>query len=1208
MENRLVVVEENMAIEPRLGAIDNKPGFEWPQVASLLTIAGSVNGVVCKRPILLDGGATTSFIARSFVERAGIQCSQLAQSFKVKVADGRVMSCTNMVQRARLQLRSNEDECSCVQDLMVMEMLDGFDVILGRPFLIDSNARIDHGRDAVSWKPQRSKRQKLKVREIHEEHTTSSPSATTDEELGSMLRLLRLEPIDANAHRAEAKLNVVIGTATQRVLLQRSVENYTDQMKACEGKLPPDRGEFNHRIELKDSTVEPVKRRAMALGPTPARAMKVQLDELLKAGRIRRSKSPWGAPAFMVSKDNGLDMRMVVNYQALNELTVKNATSLPHIKELMARLAKARVFTKLDLKSGYNQVLMQPSDIEKTAFTTPFGHYEWTVMPFGESNAPASFVQLLNQLVFVDLGHDFLIIFVDDLLIFSEDEGQHVEHVDRVLKRLAEHQLWINPSKCEFMVDEVKFLGYHLKATDKGAFMMAQRNKVEAITAWPEPRTQTELRSFLGVANFCRPFIAGFASVAKPLTDLTQAKHGSKSASLQWNADAQRAFTELKRRLSEAPALAIPDEDKPFTIFTDASDFGVGAMLCQMNDKLGVLQPCGYMSAKLSGAMLNWTTFEKEFWAVISALDHWSMLLYWSKHRITVNTDHRALKFVLSQPVLNGRQSRWIEFLSRFKLNVKYLQGAKNEQADGLSRRPDLDDGGLELQRVRRAAADQQLAELEVHEGQNDSAILLALIADEMRVQSNGLLESLRAAYEQDERCMKMLKEPGRYHCTIDDGLLLNERHQIIVPMDAHIRNLVISEAHDAASSGHLGRDKTLARITENFHWSGLTMDVYAYVASCERCQLNKSSTQRPSGLLQPIPVPMMKAAVITVDFVGPLPTTARKKDFVMVVTDKFTKRVWYCATRQEITAREAASLLFARVITHQGLPEAIVSDRDTRFTAAVWKELWEQCGTKLAMSTSFHPETNGATEQHNKVMQEMLRSYVKESQKDWDLFLPVLEIAYNSSLHASTGFTPYELDIGMQPRLPIDIALSNSSKKQNTADFLDQWRAKWILAQKHVRIAQEKQREQANRHRKNEEFARGQFVLLQLDRGPQRAGIGVSGKLGPKFEGPYEIIELHGDVNVKLKLNDGDQRHNVFHVSQLERFIVRDEKRYPANAERAEVSVEHGKSRVNHKESADGMKSSNVSEESINQSINQMKRYCGRQRRLTDHGPFISY
>ena len=138
-------------------------------------------------------------------------------------------------------------------------------------------------------------------------------------------------------------------------------------------------------------------------------------------------------------------------------------------------------------------------------------------------------MQLLNQLVFVDLGHDFLIIFVDDLLIFSEDEGQHVEHVDRVLKRLAEHQLWINPSKCEFMVDEVKFLGYHLKATDKGAFMMAQRNKVEAITAWPEPRTQTELRSFLGVANFCRPFIAGFASVAKPLTDLTQAKHGSKS-------------------------------------------------------------------------------------------------------------------------------------------------------------------------------------------------------------------------------------------------------------------------------------------------------------------------------------------------------------------------------------------------------------------------------------------------------------------------------------------------------------------------------------------------------------------------------------------------------------------------------------------------------------------------------------------------------
>ena len=1037
------VVKQSKEPILRLGAVDSKPGFEWPQVAPLITMRASINGMECQRSALIDGGATSNFVARRSVVQCQLKTTSLRQPFKVKFADGRVASCAEIVDKAALKLSTHDTTDCGSHALFVLDTIDKYDLILGRPFLIDSDAVVHHRSGAVVW----NKGEKAVV--------NAQASAAMEEAVATMHLLEGLEGPTRNqmmclmaieAATVDAKPTVQqgheVGSVHQRKRLQQCVEQYRQQMAKSAG-LPPKRGEFDHKITLKDPKAEPVKSKAIPLNPVQAKAMKATLDELLATGLIRRSVSPYGLPAFMVGKEQGKKWRMVVDYRKLNELTIKNATSLPHAKELMARLSKARVFTKLDLKSGYNQVRMDEADIEKTAFNTPFGHFEWLVMPFGESNAPATFVQLLTQLVLAELVHDFIIVFVDDILIFSEDEERHLDHIQRVLDKLTEHSLFLNPDKCTFMVDELDFLGFHLKAGNDGVRLMIQRSKVEAVLNWPAPRTQTELRSFLGMANFCRNFVPNFADIARPLTDLTSNK-AAKASTLNWSSREQFAFERVKQALCSAPALAVPDEDKQFTLFTDASDFAIGAMLCQRNSRTGELQSCGFMSTKLQGSMLNWSTFDKEFFAIIAALDHWQMHLMPARQRIDLFTDHKALQYVLKSPVLNGRQSRWIAFLSRFRLNVKYLRGESNNVADALSRRPDHESTSEELQQVRRDAADVQLQDLQLN-----SLILSAIEGAAPSVL--GLLHEITSGYNEDENCKVWMKEPNRYRFTVSDGLLINAKDQIIVPDNRTLRTRIIAECHDADVSGHLGVQRTMQRLSKHFQWQMMAADVHDYVVSCSKCQRNKSENRKAAGLLQPIEPPATKGSAISIDFVGPLPTTARKKDAIFVMVDSFTKRVFYEPVRMTITAKQAAKVLFDRVVRHQGLPETIVSDRDPRFTSKFWTALWEQCGSKLAMSTSFHPQTDGQTERNNRTMQEMLRSFVNESMKDWDVKLPALEVAFNSSIHAATGFAPFELDIGVNAKLPLDLAVkaTQTSKQRSWEEFLAQWQRNCADAQR---------------------------------------------------------------------------------------------------------------------------------------------------------------
>jgi hypothetical protein len=436
--------------------------------------------------------------------------------------------------------------------------------------------------------------------------------------------------------------------------------------------LPPSR-DVDHRIELTPGAVPP-SRPTIRLSASELAELKKQLEELLRAGFISPSKSPFGAPILFVKKKDG-SMRMCVDYRALNNLTIKNSYPLPRVDELFDRLQGAQFFSKIDLVSGYHQIRIAAEDIPKTAFRTRYGHYEFNVLPFGLTNAPATFMHLMHE-TFREYLDDFVLVFLDDILIFSKTLADHERHVRLVMDKLRAAKLYAKESKCEFFKTEVEFLG-HIVGRD-GVRMM--QDKVQAISDWPTPSKVGDVRAFLGTAGYYRKFIRDFSSIAAPLTELTK-----DTVRFDWGPAQQLAFDKLKSALQQGPVLALPDPDLPFVVHTDASGFATGAVL--MQDRGKGLQPIAFLSKKMLPAETRYPVHEQELLAIIHALSSWRH--YLSGRKFKVMTDHKSLQHFKTQPMLSGRQSRWKDIIANFDFDIEYIEGKTNAVADGLSRRSD---------------------------------------------------------------------------------------------------------------------------------------------------------------------------------------------------------------------------------------------------------------------------------------------------------------------------------------------------------------------------------------------------------------------------------------------------------------------------------------------------------------------------------------
>ena len=538
--------------------------------------------------------------------------------------------------------------------------------------------------------------------------------------------------------------------------------------------LPPDR-EIEFAILLIPGT-KPIYKAPYRMAPAELKELKVQLKELEDRGFIRPSVSPWGAPVLFVKKKDG-SLRLCVDYRELNKVTISNKYPLPRIDDLFDQLQGSKVFSKIDLQSGYHQLKIKPTDIPKTAFCTRYGHYEYLVMPFGLTNAPAAFMDLMNR-VFKPYLDQFVIVFIDDILIYSKTEEEHSMHLKIVLQTLREHKLYAKLKKCDFWMNKVPFLGHII--SEEG--ISVDPAKVQAVAEWQRPSTVTDIRSFLGLAGYYRRFILNFAKIAAPLTHLTK-----KGIKFEWSDECEKSFQELKNRLVSAPVLALPVGGEEFTIYCDASKIGLGCILMQRGKVIA------YASRQLKPYEQNYPTHDMELAAVIFALKIWRHYLY-GEH-CEIFTDHKSLKYIFTQKELNMRQRRWLELLKDYEVNINYHPGKANIVEDALSRKAYCNMTTLATREPHILRDLERLGvELKVHVP-GDRVMLNTLQV------TSTLERQIMEKQMVDQDLLKIKKDisdgkPSEFN--IDSAGAIRFRDRICVPNDLELKKQILDEAHSS--------------------------------------------------------------------------------------------------------------------------------------------------------------------------------------------------------------------------------------------------------------------------------------------------------------------------------------------------------------------------------------------------------------------------
>jgi len=925
---------------------------------------------------------------------------------------------------------------------------------------------------------------------------------------------------------------------------------------------------------------------------------------------LRESTSPYNSPILFVSKPDG-SLRMVIDYRKINEVTVKNRFPLPRIQDLIDMLSGAKYFSSLDLVNGYRQIALQPTDIPKTAFSTPWGHYESLVLWDGLCNAPSVFSHIMHKELTPYIGQ-FCTVYIDDVLIFSKTIDEHADHLDKVLQRLHNANLYAKIAKCDFLKESIKFLGHIV--TPEG--VQADPSKIQKVMDWTVPTTGKEVMKFLGLTNYFRQYIDHYAEIAAPLEAVKQ--HKGKFDETVWTECQETAFQSLKKALTSAPVLKIPDRQKPFTVICDASLYGVGAILTQDG------RPCAYMSKKFTKEQIGYDTYEQELTAVIEALELWRC--YLEGVHFTLQTDHKPLTYYNTLASLSRRQARWLQFLTKFDFQWEHIKGLKNP-ADPLSRHPDFEFGPKEqavlsalypghiqfnptgklnfvneydkslLLAIRTAPKDRSLSEA-YHKQQikKDRDRIKRLLkkqkstegdvshspteieTDDQVVQDedlaqlnldtvnstgiNPFLSRILKAYADDPWFKKkdntkdfQKTETGlyiRHHK--NNGVGIEVKAQIVIPMDEKLRKDIIQMCHDHEMAAHRGVKLTIQKIQRDFWWYGLNRDVEKYISTCVQCQSNKSSSQ-PKTVLKPLQIPERKWQSISLDLITDLPTTVKGHDCILVVVDRFSKMVHFMPTKKSLTSEGFAKLLLESVVRLHGLPESIVSDRDPRFaTSEFIKEFYRICGVKKFNSTAYHPQTDGQTERMNRVLEEVLRMYVTEDHKNWSQLLPMAEFAINDAYCESIGTTPFFLNYGFHPNSPANVALPKPEHETDEYLVLRKFMELERKASTLLDKASQKMLQQENKGKKLKEFSLDQRVMLST----KNLRLPGCSKFLPRYIGPFDIKRQISTHAYELVMPASWSRvHSVFHVNLLKVFKEDTERRIPSISQTATHSID---------------------------------------------------
>lgn len=867
---------------------------------------------------------------------------------------------------------------------------------------------------------------------------------------------------------------------------------------------------------------------------------KTLIDQHLAAGRIRPSSSPYTSPSFIVPKtDPSVLPRWVNDFRALNRVTVPDNYPLPRIDDILADCAKGSFWGKIDMTNSFFQTLVNPAHVKYTATLTPFGLWEWVVMPMGLRNSPATHQRRVTMALKAHIGR-ICHVYLDDIIIWSSSLEEHKANVSLVLEALRDAQLFCSMRKSQLFLEEVDFLGHHISRRG----IEADVAKTEKILNWPTPRSAKDVRRFLGLVRYIGSFLPALAEHTSVLTPLTRKE--CNTIFPRWTALHQVAFEAVKSLVLSRECLTTIDHHTPgdnkIFVTCDASQRRTGAVL-SFGPTWETARPVAFDSRQLRGPELHYPVHEQEMLAIMRAVTKWRTDLLGS--HINIYTDHKTLENFDHQKDLSKRQARWMEYLSQYEYTITYINGDLNTVADALSRLPNRVD-------------DFQIA------------------CSTFQVKSDPqFVEDIKTGYTVDKWCRGILSDleknliDSKFGFSLTDGLLFIGS-RLIIPKFSDLRENLFLLAHD--NLGHFGGDKTYRSLRESFYWPNMRKDlVDAYIPSCPECQRNKSRTAKIPGPLHPLPIPDLRFDSVGIDFVGPLPKD-EGFDTIVTMTCRLGADIQIAPCKSDMSAEEFALIFFDKWYCENGCPAEIISDRDKLFVSKFWRSLMKLAGISHKLSTSYHPQTDGSSERSNKTVVQCLRYHVERNQLGWVRALPKVRFDIMNTVNASTGFSPFHLKSAHSPRL-IPSLISTSSIPTITvsppndppsisADILspdaisarrtlEQLETDLLDAKDSLVCAKISQAHQANKSRSPDPvFAVGDRVMLATAhrrRDYIRARDGRVAKFMPRFDGPYEILKAFPDSSLyTLRLPENSKLCPSFHASQLRPFLANNDDLFP--------------------------------------------------------------
>ena len=788
---------------------------------------------------------------------------------------------------------------------------------------------------------------------------------------------------------------------------------------------------YQHEIDTGEAV--PIAKRPYRTSNDDWEWLEGQVEEWLAQGLIEKSNSAWCTPHVIVKKKGG-DRRAAFDFRGINKVTKDDRYPMPRVDEILDEMSKSRIFTSMDMMWGYWQIPMKPEDKEKTAFRTRNGLYHWKVMPFGVKNGPATFQRVMNE-VLKDIPG--VRPYIDDVMVHTPDEKSHLVTLASVLSRLQQAGMVCKLKKCNFAQPESEFLGF---VVGHGKVRM-QSQLVTKISNLPEPVDKRQVRRFVGMCSFYRHFIRDFSSIAAPLTSVM-----GKTAEWKWGDEQREAYADLKLAIIADPVLCLPDFDKPFIIYTDASNIGTGAVLTQQNEQ-GKSYVVRYLSKKLNDTETRYSTTEREYLAVIHAVRAFKVYIVGRETEIL--TDHQALVHMIKKQDdgHSARVKRWAMELQGYDLVIKYVKGKHNEVADALSREPFIETPELEqsmneqdenalVRLVKVKKENVQRSDMEKEDNITEEDVMEWILRE---VQD----EYWEEMAIKQRRCPELLPwikqiEAGKEVRKDGGVLLLDERVLFKVETDGRKR-LVVPQAEresilravheDSMNGGHFSAKRGMLKVRKRWWWPGVYRALEQWVATCRKCAAHQHQRGfRKIKDIRPRRRPMGPWIEVHIDMIGPLPLARGGYMYILVAIDAMTEYMIASPIRRA-TAGDFLHWLHSQLIAKYGPMVRLLSDRGSNFMADISAAMYEMWGIDKVTTTAWRPQSNGLVERANGTLKSMLKVYAEDVGKSWPTKLPDWVYAYNTTVHSATGFTPFHLFHGWESKMPYDLLLKDKGE-----------------------------------------------------------------------------------------------------------------------------------------------------------------------------------